>query len=233
MENQQSSSTLAIFGGIIIAAVIIAGAIIYSGKTELKTTDGNNGAPIEDAIVNPNDPLALSVGSENAPLTMFVFEDYQCPFCKQYHDDALAQIRQKYVQTGKVRIIFRNKAFLGPESELTAMASWCANEQGEFEKYSDALFANQGRENSGAFLKPGLKEIAANLELNQDQFNECIDADKYKSAVANEKKGTDRVGVTSTPTTYIGGKFLKGVQSYESIKTIIEQELADNSNEQN
>ena len=97
------------------------------------------------------------MGKSDAPVTVIEFADFQCPFCERFYKDAEKGIIENYVKSGKVKFVFRNYAFLGPESNIAAEGAYCANEQGKFWEYHNFLFDNQGPENSGTFSKENLE----------------------------------------------------------------------------
>lgn len=116
-------------------------------------------------------------------------------------------------------------AFLGQESTWAAEASECAGDQDAFWEYHDLLFERQAGENQGAFNKDKLKEFAAELELDTDAFNECLDTGKYTELVNNQKATAQQLGVRSTPTFAVNGQAVVGAQPYENFQQIIEEIL--------
>jgi len=135
----------------------------YADSGMLLGADGNtqsvgaNGdlviADIEAAIKNPSPaptsgPLALTsrdviMGDPNAPVTVIEYGDYQCPFCERFYAQVQSVIEQQYVQTGKVKFVFRNFPFLGQESIDAGAAVECAKELGKFWEYHGALYASK------------------------------------------------------------------------------------------
>lgn len=115
-------------------------------------------------------------------------------------------------------------AFLGPESLWAGEASECAAEQDAFWAYHDRLFEAQSGENRGAFSKENLKQIAAELGLEQEAFDECLDSGKYASVVQAETQQARSLGVQSTPSFLINGRPLIGAQSFEVFESYIEAE---------
>lgn len=126
------------------------------------------------------------------------------------------------MKTGKVKFTFQHMAFLSPESEWAAEASECASEQGKFWEYHDKLYDNQGR---GAFAKDKLKGYAAELKLDQQKFNACLDTDKYLDQVRAETAKSEQMGVSSTPTIFINDKKIVGALPYEEFEKAINQAL--------
>jgi protein-disulfide isomerase len=145
---------------------------------------------------------------------------------RRFAADAWRQIQENYVANGKVRFGYLHFAFLGEESVWAAEASECASDQDAFWEYHDLLFESQSGENQGAFNKDKLKEFAAQLNLDTDAFNECLDTGKYTELVNNQKTTAQQLGVRSTPTFAVNGQAVVGAQPYENFKTIIDDLLS-------
>jgi protein-disulfide isomerase len=168
-----------------------------------------------------------SLGDANAPVTVEVYADFQCPICGQFDRGTLKQIEDKYVKTGKVRIVFNHFAFFGAdtngdksESIRAAEASECANAQGKFWEYADTLFNNQSGENQGAFSDANLEKFAQKVGLDMTQYKTCMDQDTYLGRVhSSTQNGTQR-GVDSTPTVFVNGQMVRGAISLASFESI-------------
>lgn len=217
MKYTKGNTIIFVIGGIILAILIIFGAVYFKG---------NGGQPVDAGyLLDANDPTALVIGNKNASTTIFVFSDFQCPYCKQLHEEGMAQVRENYVKTGKVKIIMRDKAFIGPESVLAAQAARCANEQGKFEQMADAIFKNQNGENQGNYIKDNLKKLAKEINLDETKFNQCLDSDKYAAQITAEKNASFKLDGPGTPIIHIGNQKFVGVRPYDILKTAIDQEL--------
>jgi len=166
------------------------------------------------------------MGDKNAKVKVVEFADFQCPFCKQWFSEVEPSLIKDYVKTGKVAFYWRDYPFLGQESNLSANAARCANEQGKFWEFHDYLYDHQGQENSGAFSADNLKQFGASLGLNVDQFNNCVDSNKYNTDATKDMSDGQKAGVSGTPTIFINGISIVGAQPYSAFKTIIDQELA-------
>jgi protein-disulfide isomerase len=125
-----------------------------------------------------------------------------------------------------VRFGYWNFAFLGQESFYAAEAAECASDQNAYWEYHDILFASQAGENQGGFSKDKLKGLAKGLNLNEADFNECLDSGKYTSSVQTQTGLAQQMGVTSTPAFVINGQPVLGAQPFSSFEEIIEAELA-------
>jgi protein-disulfide isomerase len=160
-------------------------------------------------------------GPENAPVTIVEFSDFQCPFCSKAHD-TVEEVMQAYA--GKVRLYFRHYPLPNhPQAPKAAEAAMCANEQGKFWEYHDALFKNQR-----ALEPTQLKEYATSVGLDAAKFTECLDSGKHAAAVQEDMQAGSRSGVQGTPAFFINGIFLNGAQPLSEFKRIIDAELATN-----
>lgn len=173
--------------------------------------------------VNADDPVK---GDPNAKVTVVEFADYQCPFCERFHKDVYKQLMKDYVDTGKVRFVYKNLAFLGKESTDAANAALCAKEQNKFWEYHDYLFDNQSGENQGAFAPDKLKAFAVSVGLEPTQFNSCLDEAKYQAQVDADQAEANKNGFNSTPSTAVGDVPIVGAQPYSAFKEAIEAQLA-------
>jgi protein-disulfide isomerase len=165
-------------------------------------------------------------GDQNAPVTLIEFSDFQCPYCGKFATETEQQIYDQYIKTGKLRFGYIHFTFLGQESQWAAEASECANDQNAFWAYHDYLFAHQSGENLGAFNKDNLKKFAVTLNLNADQFNQCLDSGKYTDMVKSQTSMAQSLGVSSTPTMVINGKVLLGAQPFSTFQQVIDSDLS-------
>jgi protein-disulfide isomerase len=113
-------------------------------------------------------------------------------------------------------------AFLGQESLWAAEASECAADQDAFWEYHDLLFDSQSGENRGAFNKDNLKEMASDLGLDSETFNQCLDSGKYTDLVQQQNSFARQIGVRSTPTFLVNGQPVIGAQSFETFQQVID-----------
>ena len=190
-------------------------------------------APVKVSQVSiDGDPVK---GNPNAQVTMVEFSDFQCPFCGRFASDALPQIQKDYVDTGKIKFVYKQFPMdnLHPNAKAAAVASECANEQGKFWQYHDKLFSTQTAwENQPATdVTNTFKKYATDMGLNAASFNSCFDTKKTASAVDKDSQQASQYGVSGTPTFYIGNDkkgFLQlvGAQPYQSFKSIIDQQLS-------
>jgi protein-disulfide isomerase len=212
-------------------ALIIAGVVLVLGFVFLLPSlspVGDITAPEAFSYPSPDDH---ALGDPNAPVVIEEFSDFQCPFCKRFHDETFFQIVEDYVRTGKVRFVYRHFPVVdrndpAQESHAAATAAICAGRQNRFWDYQDVVFANQNGENIGDYTDRRLEAMAENLGLDMQAFNDCYGSQDARAAVAADALLASQSGLSSTPSFLINGKPLLGAQPIEAFQQAIEAELA-------
>lgn len=229
---------------ILIAAVLISGSIIYLVKSGAvgggrpQAADNNvpqdQGGGAGGAAAQPTGDVTklgerdVIMGDPNAPVTVVEYADFQCPFCGRFFTDAGAKIRDQYVKTGKVKMVYRDFAFLGPESVASAEAAECAKDQGKFWSYHDALYTAEiadGQEGNGNLNKTLFMKLAGNVGLDTAKFGACIDSNKYANVVSKSVSDAQALGVNSTPTIFVGQQKILGAQPFSVFQAAIDKFL--------
>lgn len=224
---KKSKLMLVIAVAAIIIIAIVAYRIFFVNNPNNKAEYVENYSPV--------------LGNTNATVYVVEFSDYECPYCQASegtNQDVMSRLKEsdpsweapipkvieQYVNTGKVKLVFRNFP-LHTDSKEAALAAYCANEQGKFWVYHVLLF-----ENYNALTKTDLEKYAANINLNLNQFNECLNSNKYESHVQNDISDSGALGVSGTPTFFIGNnetgyEKIVGAQSFSVFKQIIESKI--------
>jgi protein-disulfide isomerase len=155
----------------------------------------------------PNAADGPSLGSAAAPVTIEVWADYQCPYCRLEATVFGGSMERAYVLPGIARIVYRDFVFLGQESIDAAVAARCAGSQdpGAYWRYHDLLFASQKGENQGAFTRANLVTLAGIAALDATPFTACLDDPAVAKAVADETAQGRAAGIESTPTVRLSG----------------------------
>ena len=164
-----------------------------------------------------------SKGNDNAPVTLIEFSDFQCSFCRKFWQTTLPLVQKKYIDTGKIKFVYRHFAILGKHSVAAAQAAECAHEQGRFWTYHDKLFTSAGT--PLAFTDGKLKGYANELGLKGQAFNQCFDSGKYLKKVERETATAAFLGARGTPAFFLNGQLIAGAQPLEVFETAIEKEL--------
>ena len=192
----------------------------------------DTGAPIK--VSTDDDPV---LGDKNAKVTLIDFSDYECPFCKRHFTDTYPQIKKDYIDTGKVKMVFRDLPLsFHQNAPKEAEAAECARKQGGdsvYYKYHNQIFTKTTSNGTGLALDQ-LPVIAKELGLNVTQFQQCLDSGEFKSEVEKDLADAAKVGATGTPTFFIGkstsngeinGIRIVGAQPFSAFKAIIDEQL--------
>ena len=169
------------------------------------------------------------LGDANARVTIIEFCDFQCPYCKAFYMNTGPQIIESYVNTGKVKLAFRQfpLSSIHQNALPAAQASECAAKLGGndgFWKYHAALFTNGTGDGTGLDVA-SLRQYAADLQFDTDSFSACVDNQETAGSVSKDLTDGRAAGVSGTPTFFINGKKFEGAQTFSNFKTAIEAEL--------
>ncbi|MGC8878111.1 MAG: DsbA family protein [Anaerolineae bacterium] len=164
-------------------------------------------------------------GSPSAPLKMELYSDFLCGHCADFAN-VLEAISADYIETGKLQVIFRNFAFLTPESVQAAQASLCALDQSPayFWQYHDLLYASRGG-GMAAYSTVRLKAYAQELGLNIDTFNRCLDSRAKAAQVQADLDAGRQAGVEGTPTWFLNGQKHVGAMSEGDLRNLLDSLL--------
>lgn len=166
-----------------------------------------------------------SIGPADAAITIIEFSDFECPYCRKWHDEVYPRLMETFA--GQVRLVYRDFPLtsIHQNAAAAALAADCANEQGAYWEYHDKLFSMERGLSSEAY-----QEYAQDLGLDTGKFDECLQDEKYKDEVDADFEFAARLGVRSTPTFFINGIALVGAQPFEVFQQVIEKELAGELN---
>ena len=139
------------------------------------------------------------MGNPNAPITILEWGDYQRTFCYKFHQNTLDIIKEDFVKTGEVKIIFKDFPLNGLDSKLAAEATYCAQDQDKYWEYHDELYKNWGGERTGWITRESLEKFAMTIDLNLKEFNDCLDNHTYKDRVNTHYQFGKELGIDATP----------------------------------
>jgi protein-disulfide isomerase len=208
-------------GAIVIGVVVVAAIALL--RQDVPSTQGIN-EPIARTTYSLADGRAI--GPANAPVTLEVWSDYQCPFCQRFATTWEQALSDKYAATGKLRIVYRDYAFIGDESIRASSAARAAEAQGKYWQYHDYLFANQNGENKGWFSDSRLQSIAQAVGLDLAAFNTARSDAATRQAVVAETAQGHALGITGTPTIAIDGQPRTDLTTYDKLEAAVEAALA-------
>ena len=171
---------------------IIAGSVVV-----MSTTDSSDSGTLTISKLSENGSPIM--GNPNAPITILEWGDYQCTFCYKFHQNTLNVINEEFIETGKVKMIFKDYPLNGPDSILAAEASYCANDQDKYWEYHDQVYENWAGERTGWITRESLTQFAESVNLDVLKFNKCLDENKYKNKINSIYEFGNEIGVDATP----------------------------------
>jgi len=226
---------------VIIAGVLIAGAVYLGTSKNASTTAVNNQQPqqVPQQTGNLDQMAAISAGDHirgnpNAPVKIVEYSDFECPFCKRFHD-TMKQVMDEYGKDGKVAWVYRHFPLdqLHPvKARKEAVAVECANELGgneAFWKFADRFF-ELTPSNNQTDVDTVLPQIAREIGLDVNEFNTCLASGKYDAHIEADVQNATATGSNGTPWSIVvdknGKKYpLSGAQPYASVKQLIDLAL--------
>ncbi len=228
MENTENSKFLPV--AVVVAGLLIAGAVVWNGSHPAAApagTAGTGAAPSADIknIKMDGDPF---IGKADAPVTIAFWSDFQCPFCKSFELTTLPQIVKDYVDTGKVKLVMMDFAFLGNDSIAGGeynRAIWKLYPEKYF-AWRTAMYNAQDQEGDQGFGNaasidklnatiPGIDaaKVAADVKANKTAYDAAMESDKAEAVKA---------GVNATPSFVIGTQVIAGAYPYPNFKAVID-----------
>jgi len=170
------------------------------------------------------------LGNPNAPVTLVEFGDYQCKFCNVFFHSTEDDILKNYVETGRVKMIFKDYNIIGPDSISASHGAHCANDQGLFWEYHDILYSNWTGENNGWASSENLVKFAQEIGLDMDEWSECTTNGSHSQTILASNEDARSLEITGTPAFFVIGPDGKttrifGAQPFEVFENIFEKEL--------
>jgi protein-disulfide isomerase len=220
-QRQQRSLLLPITIGTIVlgVAAVAAFALLNQPPAAVDLEQPITQAPYELAE-------GRALGSADAPVTLTIWSDFQCPACGVLATETEPQLAEDYVEPGDLRIVYRDFAFLGEESTDASIGARCAEDQGRFWQFHDYLFANQAGENRGAFSLLRLEAMAERVGIDMAQYRACRDDPETRQAVLADRDEARQIPINSTPTLIVGERQFAGVPEYGQLSQAIDEALA-------
>ena len=246
-KTTKQSSKLTIHWPSLGIGAVIAVACIFFGIMMANMVDTESTQILDEITINEigsikkptfssfTDNASPILGDEYAPLTLIEFGDYQCTYCKNFFRETVESILINYVDTGKVKMLFKDfivvdGAVGGNDSMNAANAAHCANDQGMFWQFHSTLYNNWAGEGTGWISSEQLKKFANTLELDMNEFSNCVYELKWKKLVNASHDDAVALGVTATPTFFVideNRNVLKitGAQHYDVFKEVFDSAL--------
>ena len=214
-------SVIVILIGLIILSILSGGFGIVGAKNEFKELKNNTTVILENKtndikdetvleLIQKNNQIEINkgnlpvLGSDSSAVYLVEFSDYQCPFCSRLYNDGFAGVKKNYVDSGKVKVYFRDFPLsFHPNALPAAIAARCANEQGKFWEMHNKLFETQSAWSGLSDASATFKGYATGMSLDSTKFNSCLDAKSYVSDISSDTKDGTAYGVQGTPGAFI------------------------------
>ncbi|MBI5822862.1 MAG: DsbA family protein [Chloroflexi bacterium] len=161
-----------------------------------------------------------SLGPDDAKIVIVEFSDFQCPYCRRFHDETYQALLDAY--PNQIRFVYRNLPLtsIHPAAMPSAIASLCANDQNAYWEYHEKLFSSEALDEA-TFI-----QYAADLSLDVEEFTACLVSGKHDDFIQTDMDFAINLGVQSTPTFFVNGLALVGAQPLSSFQQLIDKELA-------
>ncbi|ORT53458.1 thioredoxin domain-containing protein [Frankia sp. KB5] len=202
-ERRERRRRTIIISACVAVALLLAGGIGFAVQSARTDTSGAlvpAGAARSDR--------GIVVGSPSAPVTVDVYEDFQCPICRAFEEQSGDTI-SSLVSAKKIKVVYHTLAFLGSESERATNAAAAAANEGKFAEFHDVLFANQPEEHTGGFQNTELVHLGSSVGLTSVAFVGAVREGTYNDYIAQVNDAASRRGVQGTPTVYVNGERLQ------------------------
>ncbi len=231
LENLEESLTALEAAVPNLPSATIDAIINYQNQQVAEQRAEQEGTALEQAQTQASNTRTLQVGidddatigDEDAPIIFIEFSDFNCGFCSRFHQDTFAQLLEDYIETGKVRYVYRDYIGVGGQiSQQAAAAAECAREQlgdSDYVDFVHEMYLRSGRKNLDL-----LRELAAEYGLVSEQLEACIVEDRYANEVRQDTRDGQQVGIRGTPGFIVGnlnedgtvqGANLQGAQPYQ------------------
>ena len=222
--------------GAAISAVVILGTFFvfeqfFDDQVELQPVQIPTNKEKIDSLSIFFDNGSPILGNPDARVTLVEFGDFQCFFCNKFFHNTEETLFNEYVNTGKVRVIFKDFTIIGPDSVTASHGAHCANEQGKFWEYHDILYTNWAGENNGWASSENLLKFAEEIELDISQWETCMKESRYQNIIIESNQDAQTLGLSGTPAFFVIGPDnhvtkIEGAQPYDVFKRVFEIELA-------
>jgi protein-disulfide isomerase len=256
MSDSVNISKDALYGIVIVGLIVALVAAVFTQgfglvSAQQQAPDSGTAAGSGGQAAQPAQPAAdsgggrtpsvsdlvdddMSMGSDSASVIMVEFSDFQCSFCRRFYTNTYSQIKADYIDTGKVRYVFRDFPLsFHPAAQKAAEAVECADEQGKAWELHDKMYDEQNKQGSGTiqFGVSDIKGWASEIGLDSTSFDSCLDSGKYASEVSSDMQDGSDLGVSGTPAFFLiksdgtGFTQISGARPYSDFKSSIDSLL--------
>jgi len=206
------------------APASVKGAAVASGG---EVTGGGLAPGLSDSVSTLADKGRIR-GAETAKVWLIEVSDFQCPYCKRWHDDSYAALDREYVQTGKARIAYINYpiARIHPNARAASEAAMCSSAQNRFWQMHDALFDTQARWAPMQNPMPMFDSLAVAAGVNPTAWRSCMSTHATIPLIDADRDRWGQAGVTSTPSFFVANRALVGAYPTDSFRVVLDSAIA-------
>ena len=166
-------------------------------------------------------------GDSSAKVWLVIVSDFQCPYCRQWHDDVFATVVRDYVDTKKLRVAYVNLPLqIHANAIPSAQAAMCASVQGRFWEMHDALFRTQARWSGMANPQPLFDSLATSVGVEAAPFRSCVESKATQPMIEADARRVSDAGVEATPTFFIGDERIEGAVPLAELRAAVDRALA-------
>lgn len=213
-----------------VVLIVLLGFFLLRGGSNGNSPTGG-GVAIGDTQPSPTVNIDMEelvdddpfLGEDDAPVTIVEFSDYECPFCARFYQQTLPQIKSQYIDTGKVKLVFRDFPLsFHPQAEPAAIAANCAGEQGKYFEFHDQIFNNGGAAGKSSV---DYKKWAQELGLDVTKWESCLSDAAQRQEIQKDLQDGTAAGISGTPGFIINGQLVSGAQPFSVFQQVIDAAL--------
>lgn len=203
-------------------ALALAAATEAAGPSVVTGLGGDRRQPaLQDTIDLRK--IGYSVGAEDAPVTVYEFSDFGCPFCGMFARATYPEIHEEFVETGMVRWTYVPFVMgMFPNGDEAARAAECAAEQDRFWEMHDLLYDRQNDWKSARNPRRLFNQLADELGLDDERFAACYRENRGAARTTVNNRAADALGVRATPTFFVNGRMVEGALPSEQFKQLLQ-----------
>jgi protein-disulfide isomerase len=217
------------FGAAIISVLIAACSPANSAPpndASIAAKPASTASKAPDPVVTAADHGRI-MGDSSVKTWVVIASDFQCPFCRQWHEESYRNFVAEYVRTNKVKVAYLNFP-LGQHQNAVpaAQAAMCASAQNKFWQFHDALFETQKQWEEMQNPRPVMDSIAKAVGVDFDSWNSCVTSEKMLPLIFADRDRAAAAGVSSTPSFLIGGQVIAGAVPFDELKPVLDAAIA-------
>ncbi len=206
---------------IAVAAAVGIGALLY-----LMNRASSPSIPVAVAVA-PSDTAGFRgyvLGSDTAPVEIIEYADFQCPACQAFEMVEFPYVKERLIQTGRVRWIYRDFPLDQPHkwSRLASHSAACANDQDKYWEQHEAIYRTQADWSASSSAGGIFRSLAQQNGLDMSAYDGCMKSLKYAGRIQASSEEGLRAGINSTPSIIVGGRIYPGVQPYDKLKALVD-----------